>query len=53
MQLMSAPPVDLGKAPPASRARYGLKPTADPGAPAGLGGHAVAKKPAAKRGKSS
>ena len=41
MQLMSSPPPDLGKAPAASRARYGLKPSPDPGAVAGHGGHAA------------
>jgi hypothetical protein len=39
MQLMPAPPPDLGKAPAAARARYGL-PVPEPGAVAGSGGHA-------------
>jgi PLD-like domain len=39
MQMMSSPPPDLGKAPAASRARYGLKPSPDPGAVAGHGGY--------------
>ncbi|MGB7349067.1 MAG: phospholipase D-like domain-containing protein [Candidatus Acidiferrales bacterium] len=40
MQVMSAPPPDLGKAPAASRVRYGLTPTPDPGA---VAGHATPK----------
>jgi hypothetical protein len=40
LQLMKAPPPDLGAAPAASRARYGLKPKPDPNAKAGHGGHA-------------
>lgn len=51
LQIMSAPPADLGKAPPSSRSRYGLKAKADPGAIAGLGGHAPARKVVAKRAK--
>jgi hypothetical protein len=57
MQVMSAPPPDTGAAPVASRRRQGLAP-AEPGAVAGLGGHAPhpkreakAKKPAPKRKK--
>jgi len=40
MQMMKKPPADLSMAPAASRARYGLKPKADPGAVAGHGGNA-------------
>ena len=39
LQLMSQPPADVGKAPPASRQRCGLKGTPDRGAVAGRGGH--------------
>ena len=38
MQIMSSPPHDLGKAPAAARARYGLKPKPAPGDRAGSGG---------------
>jgi len=40
LQLMSSPPPDLGKAPAASRRRYGLSESPEKGAVAGLGGHA-------------
>lgn len=49
MQLMKAPPQDLGKAPAASRIRYGLRGTPQPGAVAGQLGHASKKKPVKKR----
>jgi hypothetical protein len=38
MQIMSSPPPDLGAAPAANRARYGLKPKPAPGDRAGGGG---------------
>jgi phosphatidylserine/phosphatidylglycerophosphate/cardiolipin synthase-like enzyme len=44
MQLMHAPPPDLGKAPAASRQRYGLTPVPEKNAVAGLGGHAMHEK---------
>lgn len=50
MQLMASPPPDLGKAPAASRARYGLKPSPDKGAVAGNGGHAAPGAKTRKRG---
>jgi hypothetical protein len=43
LQIMSSPPPDTGAAPAAARKRYGLAP-AEPGAVAGLGGHAKTKK---------
>lgn len=45
MQVMKAPPADLGAAPVAARKRYGLAP-AEPGAVAGKGGHAPKTKAA-------
>ena len=49
LQLMPAPPADLGKAPAAARQRYGLKATPDPDAVAGHGGHGPNLKPPAAK----
>ena len=51
MQVMSAPPPDVGKAPAATRARYGLRPAAGPGTVAGHASPKPKPNPKPKPGK--